>query len=925
MSAFRRVQVWTAGALAVASREVRSMLGTPLGWSVLAAFALLSGSVFALAVLHSGAPATLRGSVIAMGWGMLALAPALTMRMVAEERRQGTWPALLAAPAGASAAIAGKFIGAVVMLAMAVVVPMVAQLAALEVYAQPDYGEVATAALGLLLAGAAYAATGLLMSALTGNQVGAYLLTVFLWLTWMVAAKSAPALLPGRAAFVGFALDPLRRLDDFLLGLLDTGNVAFFAVISAWCVWAAAAVSVRPTLPARLAGAGRAVVSGALAALLAVALVGMANAPRAAALVDMTKTRAYTLAEPTRALLAEVEGDWTVAVVLSNVTTSPEVVRQVDEVLERMGESSAGRVRTVRVDPDDPADSGRFEEVLERVQAVDAPARARYEPALAEGVRAFDALAGLAAREQTTLAEVVRTLPADSQDRVEIESLRAAFAQLTAQKGAFDASLRELRTASPTRPFADDARAAQSLAANLRHWSEELQGAARALSARQRERVDSTALAAWLEGAVPAYLDAARQLRAAQDALEQLPPLAGAEVGAALAAGDAALIIGPPGVAVVPGAQMVAGGGGGDRGGVSFDRRFRGEQMIAAAMRGMRSRSLPVAVFVHGGSPGALRARPDHADFAAAADALRSARFDVREWVPGEGPEPTAPAGRPMVWIVIPPMDRDGVREGPRDRVLLQAAERLVQRGEPVLLSVGPSLLPLLGQADSWAVLLASRGLTADSGRSVLQLVPTGPGRAQTVVEQLVRDFAGGHPIGSAVDGQLARFDRVAPVVTVRDQDVIASIEPSGDRWIEDDWRRDFRQRLEPPQQKLLIAPATVVAASQVQGAAGPMRAVLVGSPTWLSSTVADAADSLGGGRVALRYPGNRELLVNAVAWLAGRDELVAGAGSGREVSRLPRLSRGERIGVGVAEALGVPAVLAAMGAVVVLRRRWRT
>jgi len=70
----------------------------------------------------------------------------------------------------------------------------------------------------------------------------------------------------------------------------------------------------------------------------------------------------------------------------------------------------------------------------------------------------------------------------------------------------------------------------------------------------------------------------------------------------------------------------------GARGAVAFDRRFRGEQVIAAAIRAMRSGTLPMAVFVHAGNPGMLRPSPDHADFAAAADALRSRIGDELGW-----------------------------------------------------------------------------------------------------------------------------------------------------------------------------------------------------------------------------------------------------------------------------------------------------
>lgn len=912
-----------AGALAVGRREWRIQLGSALGWSVMAAFAALAGTVFAVAVFRSGAPATLRGTFIALGWAVLLVAPALSMRSIVEERRSGTWASLAASPAGMAAIVLGKFAALLALLALTVLVPVAAQLAALEWFARPDYLEAATGVLGLVLAGAAYLASGIAVSAIVGNQVAAYLVTVFLWITWIALARSAPGVLPGSAAFVAFAVDPLRRLDDFLLGLLDSGNAAYFLACTAWFLLAAVAAAGRASLPARIASPRRIAAGLALAAVAACAAVALADLPRMRRAADMTKSRAYTLAEPTRALVSGLDGEWTVAVVLS----APEagVARQVDEVLARFAEAGAARarIRALRVDPTDPADAARHEAVLEAVQSRDAASLAAHAAALREGLAAFDRLARFGATQAPSLADLVASLPADEPSRQDLDALRAAFLQLAAQKPAFDRSIAELRTASDARPFPDEARAAAAVSANLKHWGEELLAASRTLSARAARTVNDPALAAWMQSAPAEMAALAQDLRRAQDGLDRLPRLWGAEVGAALAAGDCAVVIGPPGIATVPGWQLVSGTAAGS---IAFDRRFRGEQAVASAIRALRAGTAPLAVFVHSGAPGALRPTPDRSDLAAAADALRSARFEVREWVPGDGPQPAAGGGRAVVWIVVPPPFRDGTDESPRERELLSAVRRLAAQGQPLLVSVGPSLLPLLGQPDPWAEVLAGRGLRAETGRTILEVVPTGPDRAETSTAQVLLGGEPGSAIGRAIDGQRVRLDRPVPLAAgAEGADVVAVVEPSPDRWVEDDWRRDVRSRLAAPGSKRLAAPVPVVLASERTDGGSVMRSVLVGSSSWMSTAVADAADPLGGGRVALRNPGNRDLLVSAAAWLAGREDVSAGAGAGREVNRLPRLGRGTLVATGVAEAVVVPALVASFGALVVVRRRVRT
>ena len=122
----------------------------------------------------------------------------------------------------------------------------------------------------------------------------------------------------------------------------------------------------------------------------------------------------------------------------------------------------------------------------------------------------------------------------------------------------------------------------------------------------------------------------------------------------------------------------------------------------------------------------------------------------------------------------------------------------------------------------------------------------------------------------------------------------------------------------------LRAEPAPIVVLAERKIAGGSQRAVIVGSGGWLLSNVADLSDNLGGGRTALVNPGNRELLLASVAWLAARPDLLGAGLSGREVPRLDGLGDGARIGwtvvLGAVLALGP----LAGGGIVISRRRRR-
>ena len=128
----------------------------------------------------------------------------------------------------------------------------------------------------------------------------------------------------------------------------------------------------------------------------------------------------------------------------------------------------------------------------------------------------------------------------------------------------------------------------------------------------------------------------------------------------------------------------------------------------------------------------------------------------------------------------------------------------------------------------------------------------------------------------------------------------------------------------EVPAGRAIAEPLPVAVLAERKLAGGTQRAVLVGSGGWLLTSVADLSDSLGGGRTALVNPGNRELLLSAVAWLSGRADLLDAGLSGREVPRIEGLGDGVRrawmIALGGSIALGPMLV----GGIVVTRRRRR-
>lgn len=221
--------------LAVAWREYAAFFRTSMGWVIVALYLVLAGVWIGFGAIRPGEPASLRIFFASSQWLLLAVAPAVSMRLLSEEFRSGTFEVLQTSPTSDWAVALAKFLaGWGVVLTM--LAPSLVGVAVLEVVADPDYGPIASGYAGLVLLGGTYIAAGLLMSSLTQNQVVAFVATVALFLGWWFATTTGAAM-AGEAwgrTLRALALGP--RISDFARGVIDTGNVVFFLSVTGWFV-----------------------------------------------------------------------------------------------------------------------------------------------------------------------------------------------------------------------------------------------------------------------------------------------------------------------------------------------------------------------------------------------------------------------------------------------------------------------------------------------------------------------------------------------------------------------------------------------------------------------------------------------------------------------------------------------------------------
>ena len=215
---------------AIALKEFKSYLASPMAYVVTGIFLVLTGFFFSISSA-TFFETSINGFLQTGSLLLLLLASVLTMRLLAEERKMGTLELLLTAPVRDSEVIIGKFLGSLGILTAMLVLTLYYPIL-LMVFGDPDMGPIATGYLGLFLLGCASLAVGIFASSLTSNQiVAAVVAGGILFTLWFVGA--AADFLPEALGEVVSYLSLSYYFSDFMRGIIDTRGIVYYLSIMA--------------------------------------------------------------------------------------------------------------------------------------------------------------------------------------------------------------------------------------------------------------------------------------------------------------------------------------------------------------------------------------------------------------------------------------------------------------------------------------------------------------------------------------------------------------------------------------------------------------------------------------------------------------------------------------------------------------------
>lgn len=231
------------GTLAIFKRELASYFNTPLAYVFIVIFLFLTGIfTFYLGSFFQRGQADLRPFFSFHPWLYLFLVPAIAMRLWAEERKSGSIELLLTLPVSLFATVLGKFLAAWAFagIALALTFPMWLTVAWLG---DPDHGVILAGYVGSWLMAGGYLAIGACISALTKNQVIAFVVTIVICFFFTVSG--APIVLDFFANWAPqAALDQianfsfLRRFQAITNGVIDLRDVIYFVTLIGFWLFA---------------------------------------------------------------------------------------------------------------------------------------------------------------------------------------------------------------------------------------------------------------------------------------------------------------------------------------------------------------------------------------------------------------------------------------------------------------------------------------------------------------------------------------------------------------------------------------------------------------------------------------------------------------------------------------------------------------
>jgi len=351
---------------ALVKKDVKSYFDQPTAYILIVPFVAVLAYVFFSQALLT-AEASLRPMFTvdfqidnpSLPWLLAIFVPAATMRLLAEENRDGTLELLLTHPVRGWIVLLSKFLAGFIFVAFAVLATVGIPIA-VTTAGNLDIGAAVGQYVSSLFLAAAFVSIGLFTSSLTRNQIVAFILGLSLTMTLMVMGLDIVAVtLPPRLASLLQDLSPVTHFSSIARGVIHLRDVLYFvALISTFL--SATFLVIRGRTLSHSSAQYRNLQLGTVGLIVVSLLVGWSG-NSIGGRIDLTEDKLFTLSPATAGILDGLDDILTLELFESREPPVQVAItaRDVGDFLEDFAAGSGGDVKLVRRFPADDEDASR--------------------------------------------------------------------------------------------------------------------------------------------------------------------------------------------------------------------------------------------------------------------------------------------------------------------------------------------------------------------------------------------------------------------------------------------------------------------------------------------------------------------------------------------------------------------------------------
>ncbi|MGD2033848.1 MAG: ABC transporter permease subunit [Bacteroidales bacterium] len=213
----------------ITKRELKSFFDSLLAYFMIIAFLVFTGLFTWIIGRHifMMREASLQSFFAVAYWALFIFIPALSMKLIAEERASGTLELILSKPVSDFQLVTGKFLSVLLLVALSLLLTLPYYITVASI-GPIDHGATITGYIGLILMSAAYISIGVFASSITSNQIVAFLLALFIGIFFHLLFGILARYFPG---FIGNTLNYLslsNHYESITRGVIDSKDLIYF-------------------------------------------------------------------------------------------------------------------------------------------------------------------------------------------------------------------------------------------------------------------------------------------------------------------------------------------------------------------------------------------------------------------------------------------------------------------------------------------------------------------------------------------------------------------------------------------------------------------------------------------------------------------------------------------------------------------------